>query len=142
MGRRTTSGSSPYEASFGFSRAIRSGNRIFVSGTAPVEVDGSSTPGDAAAQARRCFAIILTAIEELGGSAADIVLTRMFITDPADAGTVIILPVVRVERAPDITSDGIEPGSGAPGRKRRRGSESRKKQEYDECLLIWLCPSS
>jgi len=61
------------------------GKRIFVSGTAPVEPDGSSTPGDAAAQARRCFAIILGAIEELGGSAAEVVRTRMFITDPADA---------------------------------------------------------
>jgi hypothetical protein len=43
------------------------------------------------------------------------------ITDPADAGTVIILPVVRVERGPDMPSDGIEPGSGnTAGRKRRR----------------------
>ena len=83
-----TSGSSPYEALYGFSRAIRSGDRILVSGTAPVEADGSSTPGDAAAQARRCFAIILAAIRELGGSPADVVRTRMFITDPADADAV------------------------------------------------------
>ncbi len=39
-------------------------------------------------QARRCFAIILGAIEELGGSAADIVRTRMLITDPADGEAV------------------------------------------------------
>lgn len=64
------------------------GNRILVSGTAPVEDDGSSTPGDAAAQARRCFAIILQAVEELGGSIADVVRTRMFITDPADADAI------------------------------------------------------
>ena len=44
---RRTSGTSPYESAFGFSRAIRVGNRIIVSGTAPVEPDGSSTPGDA-----------------------------------------------------------------------------------------------
>lgn len=80
-----SSGTSPYEALYGFSRAFRVGNRILVSGTAPVEEDGSSTPGNAAAQARRCFAIILKAIEELGGSAADVVRTRMFITDAADA---------------------------------------------------------
>ena len=85
---RRTSGTSPYESAFGFSRAIRVGNRIIVSGTAPVEPDGSSTPGDAAAQTRRCFAIILAAIDELGGSAADVVRTRMFITDPADADAV------------------------------------------------------
>lgn len=83
-----TSGDSPYEALYGFSRAVRVGERILVSGTAPVEPDGSSTPGDAAAQARRCFAIILRAIEELGGSAADVVRTRMFITDPANADMV------------------------------------------------------
>ena len=80
-----TASASPYEAAFGFSRAVRLGHRILVAGTAPVEPDGSSTPGDAATQARRCFAIIFAAIEELGGSAADIVRTRMFITDPADA---------------------------------------------------------
>ena len=73
---------------YGFSRAVRVGDRILVSGTAPVEPDGSSTPGDAAAQTRRCFAIILAAIEELGGSVADVVRTRMFITDPADADAV------------------------------------------------------
>jgi len=86
--RHYTSGASPYEAAYGFSRAIRVGNRILVSGTAPIEADGSSTPGDAAAQARRCFAIILGAIEDLGGTAADVVRTRMFITDPADADAV------------------------------------------------------
>jgi len=64
------------------------GDRILVAGTAPVEPDGNSTPGDAAAQARRCFAIILKAIEELGGTAADVVRTRMYIVDPADADAV------------------------------------------------------
>ena len=88
MSKQRASGTSPYEDAFGFSRGLRVGNRILVSGTAPVEPDGSSTPGDAAAQARRCFAIILAAIEELGGSAADVVRTRMFITDPADGAAV------------------------------------------------------
>ena len=83
-----TAGASPYEAAYGFSRAVRSGHRILVAGTAPVEADGSSTPGDAAAQARRCFAIILGAISELGGTAADVVRTRMYIVDPGDADAV------------------------------------------------------
>ena len=82
---RQTRSSSPFEASIGFSRAVRAGDRILVSGTAPVEPDGSSTPGDAAAQTRRVLAIILAAIEELGGMATDVVRTRMFIADPADA---------------------------------------------------------
>ena len=86
--RRRASGCSPYEATYGYSRAQRVGDRILVAGTAPIEPDGSSTPGDAAAQARRCLAIIVAAVEELSGSAADIVRTRMFITDPADAEAV------------------------------------------------------
>ena len=88
MTRRSTKGCSPYEAAYGFSRAVRVGDRIIVAGTAPVEPDGTSTPGDAAAQTRRCFAIILAAIEELGGSAADVVRTRMYITHPADADAI------------------------------------------------------
>jgi len=86
--RRSTRSASPYEAAFGFSRALRVGNRILVSGTAPVEPDGRSTAGGAAAQARRCFAIILAAIDELGGRPADVVRTRMFITDPADGAAI------------------------------------------------------
>ena len=72
---------SPFEEHFGFARAVREGNRIIVAGTGPVEDDGSSTAGDAAAQAERCCVLILRAVEELGGSAADIVRTRMFLTD-------------------------------------------------------------
>lgn len=85
---RRSASASPYESAYGFSRAVRSGNRILVAGTAPVEPDGSSTPGDAAAQAQRCFAIILAAIEELGGNVANVVRTRMYITDPADADAI------------------------------------------------------
>lgn len=82
------SSGSPFETSIGFSRAARVGERILVSGTAPVEADGSSTAGDAEAQARRCFEIILAAVEELGGTAADVVRTRMFLVDAADAEAV------------------------------------------------------
>ncbi len=79
---------SPFEARFGFSRAVRVGNRILVSGTGPIEPDGLSTPGHAAAQARRCFAIIEAAIGELGGTMGDVVRTRMFITDAADGDAI------------------------------------------------------
>lgn len=84
---RATSGS-PYEASIGFCRAIRVGDRILVSGTGPVEPDGSSTPGDAGAQAERCLAAIVGAIEQLGGSAEDVVRTRQYLVDAADAEAV------------------------------------------------------
>lgn len=86
--RQHTVSASPYEESIGFSRAVRVGERILVSGTAPVEADGSSTPGDAEAQTERCLDIIVGAIRQLGGQRTDIVRTRMFITDPADAEAV------------------------------------------------------
>lgn len=86
--RTTHSSGSPFESSIGFSRAVRVGNRILVSGTAPVEPDGTSTSGDAEAQARRCLTIIVQAVEALGGTAADVVRTRMFLTDAADAEAV------------------------------------------------------
>jgi enamine deaminase RidA (YjgF/YER057c/UK114 family) len=86
--RSTHSSGSPFEASIGFSRAVRIGNRILVSGTAPVEPDGSSTPGDAEAQADRCLQVIVEAVKALGGTADDVVRTRIFLVDPADAAAV------------------------------------------------------
>lgn len=83
---RATSGS-PYESTVGFSRAIRHGNQIFVSGTAPIWPDGHCMP-EATAQTRRCWEIALAALEELGGSAADVVRTRHFLTNSEDVEAV------------------------------------------------------
>jgi enamine deaminase RidA (YjgF/YER057c/UK114 family) len=85
--RRRASSISPFEERFGFSRALRLGDRVLVSGTAPIWPDGSCHP-DAQVQARRCFEIIVEALRELGASAADVVRTRMFIVDTAEAGAV------------------------------------------------------
>jgi enamine deaminase RidA (YjgF/YER057c/UK114 family) len=79
-GRRRVKSGSPYEGRYGFSRAVRTGDRVLVSGTAPVWPDGHCD-GDAGAQARRCCEIIVGALEELGASATDVVRTRMFVTD-------------------------------------------------------------
>ena len=76
---RVASGS-PYEHTVGFSRAVRSGRHVFVSGTAPVWPDGHVDP-DPLVQARRCWEIVLDALARLGGSAQDAVRTRTFITD-------------------------------------------------------------
>ena len=74
----------PLETTIGFSRAIRVGNRIEVSGTAPTNADGSTAGGDDPyLQAKACFAIIKAAIEELGGRLEDVYRTRMLLTDPA-----------------------------------------------------------
>jgi enamine deaminase RidA (YjgF/YER057c/UK114 family) len=81
-----TSGS-PHEPKIGFSRAVRVGNRILVSATAPIWQDGSCDP-DPGVQARRSIEIILAALGELGASAKDIVRTRMYVTDIAYAAAV------------------------------------------------------
>lgn len=85
--QRVGSGS-PFEASIGFSRALRTGGgRVLVSGTGPVWPDGSC-PEDAATQARRCFQIITDALTAVGAGLADVVRTRMFLTDSAVADEV------------------------------------------------------
>lgn len=86
--RRNHASASPFEPVYGYSRAVRVGNRIDVAGSAPIEPDGTSTPGDAGAQAARCLAIIGEALAALGSSFSDVVRTRMYITDPADADLV------------------------------------------------------
>jgi enamine deaminase RidA (YjgF/YER057c/UK114 family) len=78
---------SPFEEQAGFTRALRTGNRIVVSGTIGVEPDGSVSP-KAGAQADRCFALIGQYLEELGGAMADVLRARMFVTDIADADAV------------------------------------------------------
>jgi len=82
--RQRASSGSQYEETIGFSRVVRVGDQVRVSGTAPIWLDGSC-PDDAREQARRCFEIITAALTEVGASLADVVRTRMFITSPADA---------------------------------------------------------
>ena len=79
---------SPYEALFGFARAVRVGNRILVAGTGPVEDDGSSTQGGAAAQAERCCVLIIRALAQFGAGPEHVTRTRMLLTDPADQDAV------------------------------------------------------
>lgn len=79
----------PLETEIGFCRAIRLGNRIEVSGTAPTNPDGSAAGGDDPyLQAKACLDIIQQSIEELGGRMADVYRTRMYLTRASDAGAV------------------------------------------------------
>ena len=82
--RQRVRSASPYEGLFGFSRAVRRGSRIVVAGTAPLDRNGDTVDGNAYEQAIRCLQIILEAVEALGGTRADIVQTRVFITDAGD----------------------------------------------------------
>lgn len=85
--RRRISSESPYEPRIGFSRAVAVGDRVLVSGTAPVWPDGSCHP-DASVQTRRCLEIIATALAEAGLSLTHVVRTRMYLVDAADADAV------------------------------------------------------
>jgi enamine deaminase RidA (YjgF/YER057c/UK114 family) len=79
---RVSSGS-PFEPTIGFSRAVRAGDRVMVSGTAPVWPDGEVDP-DAGAQMRRCLEIVTDALAALGARPVDVVRTRTYLTDPLD----------------------------------------------------------
>ena len=79
---RVSSGS-PFEPTIGFSRAVRAGDRVLVSGTAPVWPHGDVDP-DVAVQMRRCLEIVLDALGSLGAGREDVVRTRIYLTDPKD----------------------------------------------------------
>jgi enamine deaminase RidA (YjgF/YER057c/UK114 family) len=81
--RQRISSGSPFEPKIGFTRALRAGDRVLVSGTGPVWPDGSFDP-DPAAQTRRVLEIIVAALKEAGAEPADVVRTGIYIADAAD----------------------------------------------------------
>jgi enamine deaminase RidA (YjgF/YER057c/UK114 family) len=81
--RRRVASGSPYEPLIGFSRAVRVGDRVLVSGTAPIWPDGSCDP-DPETQAARCLEIALAALAEAGAGPEHVVRTRTYLVDPAD----------------------------------------------------------
>lgn len=88
-GRRLVSSGSPYEARYGYSRAVAVGDSCWVAGTTDAGPNGTSLhPGDAAAQARAAYGIAIGALEEAGFAVDDVVRTRMYIVRPGDAAAV------------------------------------------------------
>jgi isochorismate pyruvate lyase len=72
----------PWESAIGYCRAIRAGNRIYVTGTAPIGDDGKIfAPGDAYRQTRRSLEIIGKALADLGADLSWVVRTRIYVTD-------------------------------------------------------------
>ena len=82
FGRSKVSSGAPWEAQVAYSRAVRAGRFVAVSGSAAVDEDGRLVgEGDMYVQARQCIEVIATALERAGGSLTDVVRTRMFVTD-------------------------------------------------------------
>jgi enamine deaminase RidA (YjgF/YER057c/UK114 family) len=84
MERRRISSAMPLERTYGYSRAVVAGDRVLVSGTAPVMPDGADPPPDAYGQTRRCLEIVLAALAEAGARPEDVVRTRIYLTRTED----------------------------------------------------------
>ena len=80
--RKLVSSGSPFEARIGFSRAVRVGQMVAVSGTAPIAPDGGvASPGDMYGQTKRCLEIIAKAIGDAGLTLQAVIRTRVMLTD-------------------------------------------------------------
>ncbi|HSF60940.1 MAG TPA: RidA family protein [Gaiellaceae bacterium] len=82
MERRSISGTSPYEAIMGYSRAVVVGKNVYVAGTAPIPPDGSPPPEGSYEQTRLCFEIIGRALGQAGATFEHVVRTRVHVTSP------------------------------------------------------------
>src|SRR3954454_25350127 len=80
--RKLISSGSPFEPQIGFSRAVRVGPFVAVSGTAPIAPDGGvAAPGDLYGQTKRCLEIIAQAVDDAGLSLQSVIRTRVMLTD-------------------------------------------------------------
>jgi enamine deaminase RidA (YjgF/YER057c/UK114 family) len=83
MDRQLISSGAAFEQRVGYSRAVRVGERVWVSGTAPIMPDDADPPAGAYEQARVCLGIIEWALAEAGATLGDVVRTRIYVTDAA-----------------------------------------------------------
>lgn len=80
--RQNISSGSKYEPTIGFSRGVKAGPIIAISGTAPIAPDGKvAGPGDLYLQTKRCIEIAAAALEKAGASLENVVRTRLFLTN-------------------------------------------------------------
>jgi enamine deaminase RidA (YjgF/YER057c/UK114 family) len=85
VARLRLSSGAAFEERVGYSRAVRAGNQVWVSGTAPIMPDDADPPTGAYDQAKVCLEIIGRALEQAGASLDDVVRTRIYV---ADAGLI------------------------------------------------------
>ena len=86
--RTSVSTGTEYEQRFGYSRAVRQGNLIKVSGTAGLDENGQVVSDDVVEQTRRAFRIVRGALEQLGGSLEDVIMTRIFVSSADNIASV------------------------------------------------------
>jgi enamine deaminase RidA (YjgF/YER057c/UK114 family) len=84
MERTLISSGAPWEATVGYSRAVRVGNMVFVAGTTAIDGDTIIAPGDAYAQTQYILAKIGKALNEAGAGFQHVVRTRIYVTNIAD----------------------------------------------------------
>ncbi|MGH2377635.1 MAG: RidA family protein [Candidatus Limnocylindria bacterium] len=90
-GRYLVSTGTKYEFQFGYSRAIRHGSVIRLSGTAGLNEDGDVVSDDVSGQLRRALEIMRGSLRELGGDLGDVVMTRIYLADMRDADTAAVV---------------------------------------------------
>src|SRR5262249_21028272 len=90
-GRRLVTTGTKYEFQFGYSRAVRHGNVVRVSGTAGLDEHGHVVAEDVGTQLRRSILIMTKALEELGAELADVIMTRVYVADLHDADTIAVV---------------------------------------------------
>ena len=80
-----------YEFQFGYSRAVRHGNIIRVAGTAGLDDDGQVVSNDVVDQSRRALELIKAALEDLGASLGEVIMTRVYVRDTHDIDRVAVI---------------------------------------------------
>jgi enamine deaminase RidA (YjgF/YER057c/UK114 family) len=91
MSRRLISTGSPFERTFGYSRAVVDGDFVFVSGTTGYDYATMQMPASVEDQTRNCFVTIAGALEQAGFRLADVIRATYYIVDAADGERVLAI---------------------------------------------------
>ncbi|MGH2452048.1 MAG: RidA family protein [Candidatus Limnocylindria bacterium] len=80
-----------YEFQFGYSRAVRHGRTVRVAGTAGLDADGNPVSDDVVDQTRRALEIMREALEDLGSSLTEVIMTRIYVSDIRNIESVAVI---------------------------------------------------
>src|SRR5690349_22260924 len=91
IGRQLVTTGTKYEFQFGYSRAVRHGNVIRVSGTAGLNDNGQVVADDVVEQMRRALEIVRDALEKVGGRLEDVIMTRVYVANVNDLDRISVV---------------------------------------------------